>query len=338
MESLQITLVLGAWQKGYYRSALGVDVDDARIVWIELNRPSITRYRWCLWNLPTLAKSLNVQVVHLLHQLPVIKALFSCPVVLTMHDLYAYDDPEVIGYPNVYLNRLVIRSSLAASTEVVSISQTTKDRLIHWFPRLKKKMQLPVIYQSVSISQPQAPSEPVPGPFFLCVAQHRSNKNLDYVMKGHHLAVERGVCPPDTKLVIVGSEGPETPRLQELAQTIPGVMFLNTISDAHLAYLYKTCELYIGASSTEGFCLPLVEAMLSSCQAICSDIPIFQEVGGEAVTYFSLQNRDLEILVEAIGTALKTERVLSTSPALMKRVGDRWVEVFHRVAQQANHT
>ena len=324
-----MTLVLGAWQKEYYRSALGVNVEDERILWIDLALPSYTRYGWYLWNLPRLARSLNVDIVHFLHPLPVIKRLFHCPVVLTIHDLYAYDEPGVIGYPNLYLNRLVIRSSIRASTEIVSISQFTQERLLHWFPHLRERMMLPVIYQSVSINKPEIPTNPLGYKFLLCVAQHRIHKNLDLVIESHSRAIARGVIAANTKLLIVGSEGPATRDLHELARKVPGVVFLDTISDGHLAFLYSACEFYICASSIEGFCLPLVEAMLFACRVVCSDIPVLKEVAGDDATYFELQNHDPDALLEAIQTALATVRHVGRSRAFTERLGDKWADVYN---------
>lgn len=40
------------------------------------------------------------------------------------------------------------------------------------------------------------------------------------------------------------------------------------------------------SSLMEGFGLPVLEAFAANCPVICSDIPVFHEVGGEAALYF----------------------------------------------------
>ncbi|MGI4755806.1 MAG: glycosyltransferase [Janthinobacterium lividum] len=331
--ALHVTLVLGAWQKNYYRDILQVDVEDPNIIWVDLRKPSISRYGWCLWSLPKLARKLRVDVVHLLHQLPVLKALFHCPVILTMHDLYAYDNPEAIGYPNVYLNRLVIQSSLRASAEVVSISHVTKDRLCHWFPKLQRRMALPVIYQSVAVAEPDAGAAPIEGKFILCVAQHRKHKNLDLAIESYFLGISQGALDPTTRLLIVGSEGPETPHLKSVAGRVPGVQFLESIPDEYLAYLYKGCEVFLCASSTEGFCLPLVEAMLFSCRVVCADIPILNEVAGERATYFTLEGHSPQVVLDAVLLSLSSDRhTVGSSRLLSQHPEEEWTALYDRVA------
>jgi glycosyltransferase involved in cell wall biosynthesis len=55
----------------------------------------------------------------------------------------------------------------------------------------------------------------------------------------------------------------------------------------------------------EGFGLPLVEGLFCGCRVVCSDIPSFREIGGDACHYFDLHAElDSAALVEAICDAL----------------------------------
>src|ERR1700677_4464388 len=176
-KDLQVTLVLGAWQRGYYRCALGLNVNDADIVWVDLERPAVSRYAWYLRDAPKLARELNVDLVHAVTPMPLIKKRFSCPVVATMHDLYAYDSPQAIGFPNVWLNRLVLRQIIRASHAIISISQSTKDSLRKRFPSLEGRVPLPVVYQDVlpkvlKSEELEAPSIVPEHKYFLTVATH----------------------------------------------------------------------------------------------------------------------------------------------------------------------
>ena len=336
MESLDVTLVLGAWQRNYYRDALNVDVDDPQIHWIPLKRPGLSRYWWYLSGMPKLARELHADIVHALFPMPLLRRSFRAGIVTTMHDLYAYDTPEAIGFPNVYVNKLVTRMGIAASDEIVSISGFTRDRLEHWFPKLKQRMALPVIYQDVRIAvDPAAQERPLAEPYLLCVAQHRRNKNIDLVIEAYYRALDEGVLRVGTQLVVVGSGGSETEMLRALTVARGGVQFLSSIADAQLAQLYAHCELLLCASSIEGFCLPVVEALLLRCRVVCSDIPILREVAGEQGTFFPLEPRSAESVVHAIQESLGSDRHAGPlSKLLGTDAGEAWSELYRDVLEK----
>ncbi len=340
VESLDVTLVLGAWQREYYRDALNLDVDDPQIRWIPLKRPGLSRYWWYLSGMPRLARELQADIVHALFPMPLLRRRFRAGIVTTMHDLYAYDTPEAIGFPNVYVNKLVTRMGMAASDEIVSISVFTRDRLTHWFPRLADRMALPVIYQDVRIAvDPGAQEPPRAEPYLLCVAQHRKNKNIDLVIEAYYQALDEGVVRAGTQLVVVGSGGSETERLQAMAAARGGVQFRSSIADAELAQLYAHCELLLCASSIEGFCLPVVEALLLRCRVVCSDIPILREVAGEQGTFFPLEPRSAEAVVTAIRDSLASNRHAGPLSRLLGTdAGEAWTALYNDVLRKRAET
>ena len=335
VESLKVTLVLGEWQREYYRGALQMDVDDPNIIWVSLRRPALSRYWWYVRGLPKLARELNADIVHILSPVLIVKRSFACPVVVTMHDLYAYDTPDAIGFPNVFLNRLVLRACVEASDEVVSISHFTRGRLRGWFPWLERRMALPVIYQEVIVREPRSGAAQVmevPEKFLLCVGQHRKHKNLDLTIDAFFKARDRGVVDDSTQLVIVGSEGPETRHLRTEAARQDGVRFLDSITDEHLARLYTTCECFICASSIEGFCLPVAEALSLSCRVICSDIPILREVAGDQGTYFDLGAHSSDAIVEAISSSMKSNSHASNrARSFASNAAEEWPRLYTRL-------
>ena len=336
-ESLRVTLVLGAWQREYYERALNLDVDDPDIIWVDLKRPAISRYFWYLRGVPRLARKLNVSVVHAAFPMPFIKAWFACPIVTTMHDLYAYDAPESIGFPNVWLNRFVLRLGISSSSAIISISRSSKDSLLKWFPYLDKRIPLPVIYQefrprTAAMANSIDSAQRNEANFLLSVGQHRKNKNLDLTIEAYYKAIDAGVIDAETHLVIVGSEGPETENLRSLAGQRAGVRFLSAIPDEQLFGLYKSCKAFVCASSIEGFCIPVAEALSFSCRVVCSDIPVLREVAGEQGTFFSLEPRSPEALVEAIQLSLKSHHHTCLRAELLQAIsGDQVVHLYSSV-------
>lgn len=68
------------------------------------------------------------------------------------------------------------------------------------------------------------------------------------------------------------------------------LFLFNDLSDDELEYCYLNAKALIFSSVVEGFGLPLVEASNKGLPVICSDIPVFREIGGDVFTYFDLSS------------------------------------------------
>jgi glycosyltransferase involved in cell wall biosynthesis len=65
------------------------------------------------------------------------------------------------------------------------------------------------------------------------------------------------------------------------------VVFLGYVSDQELAKVYHQVEALVQPSLSEGFGLTGVEAMAHKVPVLASNIPIFQEIYGDAATFFN---------------------------------------------------
>ncbi len=65
------------------------------------------------------------------------------------------------------------------------------------------------------------------------------------------------------------------------------VVELGTVSYSRLHHVYRACHAYVTAAYAETFAHPLVEAMSSGLPIVASDIPVHQEICGQAAVYFS---------------------------------------------------
>ena len=64
------------------------------------------------------------------------------------------------------------------------------------------------------------------------------------------------------------------------------------MSDSDVIGLYSNALFFVFPSSDEGFGIPVLECFSNGLPVICSDIPIFKEIGSNNVLYFELQNQD----------------------------------------------
>ena len=112
----------------------------------------------------------------------------------------------------------------------------------------------------------------------------------------------------DLNLVIVGKQGWMVERLLDRlrahSELNRRLFWLDGISDEYLDKIYAASTCLIAASEGEGFGLPLIEAAQHKIPIIARDIPVFREVGGDCVFYFS-NDKSPEALAKAIKEWLK---------------------------------
>jgi glycosyltransferase involved in cell wall biosynthesis len=312
-EISQITIAIGKWQEHYFGDLLETQSDKINLISIDIKNTSLSRNRWFLLGLPKLARQYQADRVHLSFPLPFLRSQFPCPVVATIHDLYPYQVPENFGYKQAIFNQLFLQWCIHQSDGLICVSKTTLEALNLYFPKIKKQSKpTAVIYNFVDFSQVRTnPSldfqKRFEFPFILCVAQHRKNKNIDLLIKTYDLLKSNNQIDPETRLVLVGSPGPETNSLLKLIheKSLESlILMLSSIEDRELCWLYQHCQLFVMPSSLEGFCIPIVEALSFSCKVICSNIAIFKEIGSTDCTYFDLTEEPIQNLSKAIHNAL----------------------------------
>jgi glycosyltransferase involved in cell wall biosynthesis len=290
-----VHLVVAPWQRQIVEAA-GL-VADARlsIHLAEMAHGSLSRNLWYYRQLPMLVDRLRPDLVHLSYPVPIDTASLACPTVLSLHDLYPYEIPGNFGFPQVVFNRLILRHCLRRVAAIACVSETTMLRLKQHAPSHVAAKALR-IYNCVEPDRLCSLYSPIPQwqgePFVLSVAQHRQNKNIPLLIRAFHRLLRERRIDSSTKLVIVGIAGPETPRIHDLVARYDlsrSVYFLEGLSEPDLQWCYARCKALAAPSITEGFGLPIAEALLVGCRVVCSDIPAFREVGGNRCRFVSLE-------------------------------------------------
>ena len=321
-EVTQVHLVVAPWQLEF---VLGLVSDIAlgseprlQLHAAPIANSGLSRNLWFYAQLPKLAAQLEADVVHLAYPVPVAKSEFHCPTVVTLHDLYPYDIPENFGFPKVFVNRAVLRQCLRAVDAIACVSQNTYAGLVKLEPQLARK-KATVIYNSVEplplYTNIQNPLLNLNGsPFLLCVAQHRRNKNILLALRVFKRILDTDRQPSQMMpqhMLIVGIPGPETSAIERFIareRLADRVTLLNGISDEQLQWCYRNCSLLLAPSTLEGFGLPVAEALLAGCHVVCSDIPVFRELGGDHCRYVPLSPHAEAAFADAAGAILDSNR------------------------------
>jgi glycosyltransferase involved in cell wall biosynthesis len=308
----QVFLVIGVWQALYFAEAFQLSHKKLTILSVEIANNTWARNWWYLNGLPRLVTMQGVSVGHLSFPVPVDRKQWSVPIVTTLHDLYPYDAPDNFGFPKVLGHRVLLRTCLQHSDRIVCDSDFTRHRLTAVFGHHVSRKAIR-IYSCVEPSDicERRPSldELRDRPFLLCVAQHRSNKNLGLLLRGFAKMLGEKLISENTLLLMIGSTGPETPALLRLISSLAlqaSIRLAQDLPDAELAWLYRNTILSLCTSTVEGFGLPVAEALWYGARTVCSDIPVFREVGRDSCTFFSLASANpVQDLLRACDVALR---------------------------------
>lgn len=342
-EIRRISFVVGTWQEQYYRDTLKLgDSEKIKILPVSILNNSLHRNLWFKRGLPKLSKAIAADVVHLSFPVPIERRSLLCRTVVTLHDLYPYDIPENFGFPHVLLTRKLLRAAITNADAIACVSQTTLCRLCELFPKAQQKaVKIFNVVQPWRVT-PRVPEVVLFKSFVLTVAQHRQNKNLLLGIEGFAQLRQQKIVPPDSGLVIVGSPGPETGSLKQAISRLQlqnAVQMVSGIPEAELRWLYENCLLFMATSSFEGFCFPLVEAMFAGCRIVCSDIPVFREIGSSECVYFGLRQPAVESLLAAVRKVWNHARQHQTkavefSPAA---IGEQYSGLYRKLVGLRNH-
>lgn len=204
----------------------------------------------------------------------------SLRVVMTIHDATYWRYPELLSrgaraYYKPLLQHQLRRGRISA---VLSPSEAAADDVRR------------VVGDGISVYGIPLGVEPRTGEpaahtrerFLLAVGTVEPRKNYGTLIAAFERLLERGVRPPQLK--IVGRQGwGSPPALSEALK--PYVSFLGMVDDPTLHGLYRDCSGFLMPSLYEGFGLPLAEAMMHGCTCVASDLPALREVGRDAAFF-----------------------------------------------------
>jgi glycosyltransferase involved in cell wall biosynthesis len=335
----KVHFVAGIWQKEMFRQACELNDPRLHMHFVDLMDANLSRLVWYYRELPHVAAQLEADVVHFAYPAPMQSAAYRCATVLSLHDLYPFDIPENFGRLSRPFTQALMRRCVKRVDAVACVSEATQTRLEKLFPaQARKTVTIPnVVERDRSIRMDRFAAIPDDRTFFLCVAQHRANKNVPLAIRIFGRILRKRMIPCSSQLVVVGIEGPDTRAIQaEISELrlATNVLLLSGLSDAELQWCYRHCRLLLAPSKIEGFGLPIGEALLAGCPVVCSDIPAFREVGGDRCHYVRWGEGLLQEYENAIRAVLESPRPnpVSLPDFSLRTIGNKYVSLYETLA------
>lgn len=209
--------------------------------------------------------------------------------VVMIHDIIPIEFPEYSrpGEDKRHLQRLKTVAKLANA--VIVPTESVKQSLRPFMPA-----QLPIqtiahgLHMWGLEKTVQNPNITIPSkPYFVCIGTIEPRKNHLLLLNiWRNLAQSLGKDTP--QLIIIGRRGWENENILDMLERCPAlqdnVKEYNALNDQQVVHLLRHARALLFPSFTEGFGLPLLEALAVQTPVVCSDISVFKEVAGTAAT------------------------------------------------------
>lgn len=271
------------------------------------------------WGLPRLSRRLGAQVYWgPSYYLPSRSTPF--PKVVTIHDLSVFDHPREYSFLFARYMRGVIRRAVQTADAIVCVSDYTRLELGKLFPdQAHKCVTIPMGVDDYFFNARFQPHEipALPPLFILTVGAGRPRKNALFGAEVVRHLREIHNMPYD--YVVVGEDA----ALPEWVIQIPPQPKQN------LPLFYQQAQLLLVPSTSEGFGIPVLEAMASGCPVAISDRGALPEVAADAAALvFSLEDSPAQIASRLAEVFHNKEHLLACSEKGKARAEEfRWQKV-----------
>lgn len=261
--------------------------------------------------LPILGKRYELDYLHVQYVLPL---FIGNKGVVSLHDILFESYPEFFGKFFVLRSRLLMRWSAKRANKIFTISTFSKDDISSRYRICKEKIDL--VYCGVDTRRFYSGSDGqeflvsrglLSKSYLLTVGRIDPRKNLVGLVQAFDLTNK------NVPLVVVGQDGL---RAHELFREIEArglsqnVIVIKDAGDDELVALYRHAQIFVFPSFSEGFGLPVLEAMASGVPVIVSNTTSLPEVAGEAGVLVDPKN--INKLGEALSLLMNSRELRAT--------------------------
>lgn len=262
------------------------------------------------WSFYWQLRALRPDLVHF--TMPQQPFLWTGPAVTTIHDvtLIRFDNIAPDDNPTVYrikkfVFHTLLRVVMSRTKAVFTPTEFVRQDLGEFFGRkyLDKIHVTPLAGEI-----PDEVPEPLPDfadtPYLAVVGNGFPYKNVWRVIDAFSMLKKQH---PGLQLLIAGKKDEFYQELEQKAATagISDVHFLGFITDGEKRWLLQHARAYVTASYSEGFCMPVLEAMIEGAPVVSSNASCLPEVVGDAGLLFNPDSS--EELVAEINKLLDDE-------------------------------
>jgi glycosyltransferase involved in cell wall biosynthesis len=258
------------------------------------DRPNIFfRFFWFNFLLPCRVKRFNYDYFWAANG--IIPFLLSHKnIVLTVYDLVPWNYPETMRVLARLERKFLFSRGLRLSRYILPISDTVRLEINDRFNLKIENFVYPGVHESFYTKDVNLENK---GNYFIFVGTLEPRKNLSLLLKVVKRLVDCGLWPNSWELVIVGGQGWKMNQVSEdftFLEVSGIVRRCGFVHESELLDYILNAQALLLPSLYEGFGIPIVEALALNTRVICSDIPIFREIGySEGVLFHKLDEEGM---------------------------------------------
>lgn len=228
------------------------------------------------WEQLTLPLRSRKPILNLCNTAPVMRS----DQIVCIHDTTVYRMPESFSFAFRTVYRVIQPMLARRGIKVTTVSNFAADELVQYLPVQRKDVSvMPNGHEHVFRWRPESSDIftrfPIRRPFILLLGNRAKHKNASLILNLAHDLDQIGL----DLIVAGGGAGIFTETNRISASNIRQVGF---VSDDDLAALFSKAMCLAFPSITEGFGLPIVEAMALGCPVVSSDASCMPEICGDA--------------------------------------------------------
>lgn len=217
--------------------------------------------------------------------------------ILTVYDMINELYPQSNNNSKEISN--IKKESINRSDHIICISESCKNDLIKLFKIDPSKITVTHLASDIRVENVLLKNKKYKD-FILYVGSRRGYKNfsslIEVFSKSHYLK-------NNFKIAVYGGEkfgNKDIDILKKFNFPRDNIWIVNS-KKFSLKDMYSNVSLFVYPSMYEGFGLPLVEAMSCGCPIVCSNVGSLEEVGGEGLKYFDINdNSHMSYVIENI--------------------------------------
>ena len=271
--------------------------------------------------LPFLVKRYQCDVLHSFGYFgPVI-----CPAkhIITIHDVNWRDCPEDFSFVERWVTGVLIELNLRFSYRIMTVSEFTKRRLVHYFPNITYKIRVIPSWVSEEFIKESKRVHKLPtkrNKYILSVNAMYPHKRVMYLLD---LWKEMSKKDTHLALILIGKNGKDEKHVLDRIRNLDRIHYYPKVSLPSLVAFYQHATAYLSPSVYEGFGFSVYEALSVGGPIVVGKIELYSQKMHKYLVQFTFNKLiDIQVIEQLMRNSDKQKHsyILNSSQESVRKL------------------